>query len=51
MKLSAFRPIDRADAIDVIALADLDEDYFKLWAERLGLEERLSDVLRAASGE
>lgn len=48
-KISAYRPIDRADAIDVATLNELDEEYLSLWAERLGLQERLRDVLETSS--
>jgi len=47
-KLSAFRPIDRADVIDVICLNNLDFDYIRHWAGRLNLDDRLADVVEAA---
>ncbi|MCA9792683.1 MAG: hypothetical protein KC910_12840, partial [Candidatus Eremiobacteraeota bacterium] len=47
MKLVAFRPIDRADAIDLATGADLDKAYLELWVERLGLGERWREVCAA----
>lgn len=50
MKLMAFRPVDRADAIDIVALnrGQVDEAYLQDWARRLGVVDRLREVLEAS---
>ncbi|MEW6282903.1 MAG: nucleotidyl transferase AbiEii/AbiGii toxin family protein [Candidatus Eremiobacterota bacterium] len=47
LKLLAFRPIDRADAIDLMTLEGpaLDTAYLETWASRLGVEERWQEVV------
>jgi hypothetical protein len=45
LKLSAWRPIDRADAIDLLqANGSLDQTYLERWASRLSLVERLEEI-------
>lgn len=50
LKMVSFRPLDRGDAIDLIALSnDLDWNYMKKWCGQLGVGPRLREV-RAAAG-
>lgn len=45
LKLLAWRPIDRADAIDLVSLApELNRAYLTEWAERLNVAERLAEL-------
>ncbi len=49
LKMLSFRPIDRADAIELTALASgLDTDYLTATSRELSLAERWSEVSRAA---
>ena len=46
MKLVAFRPVDRADCIELVRMyGELDRDYVISWVSRLGLEARWEEVL------
>lgn len=49
LKLLAWRPIDRADAIDLAALnpAVLEAPHLQDWARRLGLEDRVTELREA----
>ena len=48
-KLLAFRPRDQADIADLLLVAGpLDQVHLQLWAERLGVRDRLRSVLAAA---
>ncbi len=50
MKLVADRPRDRADVFDIFfMLGQLDEDYLRHWAERLGVSDKLERALSEAS--
>ncbi|MBI3930152.1 MAG: nucleotidyl transferase AbiEii/AbiGii toxin family protein [Armatimonadetes bacterium] len=53
LKLLAWRPIDRADAIDLAALGSpsLDHRYLHKRAEQLGIVHRLEELLREGQGE
>lgn len=45
LKLLAFRPVDGADARELMVLhPDLDQNYLAGWAARLGIVERLDEV-------
>lgn len=45
LKLAAWRPIDRADAIDLLQFTNgCDDKYLDHWAALLGLEDRLSEA-------
>jgi hypothetical protein len=50
LKLVAFRPLDRSDAITIVqnALAPLDWPYLDEWAARIDVRERLEEVRQAA---
>lgn len=50
LKLLAFRPIDRADAIELLELnPDLNREYLGSAARELGLNDRWDDVLKTAN--
>ena len=49
LKLLAGRPRDRADVGDVLFVqGKLDQDYLRLWAERLGVADELASALAEA---
>lgn len=49
LKLFAFRPVDRADCIELVRMyGDVDRDYVLSWISRMGLETRWAEVLEAA---
>lgn len=53
LKLSAGRPVDQVDALELLRLhlATVDRGYLNRWARRLGLGQALTDLLSRAAAQ